>query len=112
MCDVFVLVGLLFVDEVKQDFVKGNVKVCICMVIQYEIVGMVDGLVLGIDYFVENIMGFYIKYGDGVCDLVLLFGLSKCQVRQVVEYFGVLVKIIYKVFMVDLESLFFQKVDE
>ena len=46
-CSALTAAGLLPTDESKQDFVKGNVKARTRMVIQYEIAGMVDGLVLG-----------------------------------------------------------------
>lgn len=104
--------GLLPASEAKQDFVKGNVKARTRMVIQYEIAGMVDGLVLGTDHSAENITGFYTKYGDGACDLAPLFGLSKRQVRQVAAYLGAPSKIIDKAPTADLETLTPQKADE
>jgi NAD+ synthase len=104
--------GLLPASEEKQDFVKGNVKARTRMVIQYEIAGMVDGLVLGTDHSAENITGFYTKYGDGACDLAPLFGLSKRQVRQVAAHLGAPEKIIHKAPTADLESLDPQKADE
>ncbi len=104
--------GLLPASEAKQDFVKGNVKARTRMVIQYEIAGMVDGLVLGTDHSAENITGFYTKYGDGACDLAPLFGLSKRQVRQVAAHLGAPEKIIHKAPTADLESLDPQKADE
>ncbi|NVK54629.1 MAG: ammonia-dependent NAD(+) synthetase [Alteromonadaceae bacterium] len=104
--------GLLPADEAKQDFVKGNVKARTRMVIQYEIAGMLDGLVLGTDHSAENITGFYTKYGDGACDLAPLFGLSKRQVRQVAEHLGAPVNIIRKAPTADLETLTPQKADE
>ncbi|QJR82907.1 ammonia-dependent NAD(+) synthetase [Alteromonas pelagimontana] len=104
--------GLLPKDEGKQDFVKGNVKARTRMVVQYEIAGMVDGLVLGSDHSAENITGFYTKYGDGACDLAPLFGLNKRQVRQVAEHLGAPAKILQKAPTADLESLAPQKADE
>jgi len=104
--------GLLPESEAKQDFVKGNVKARTRMVIQYEIAGMVDGLVLGTDHSAENITGFYTKYGDGACDLAPLFGLNKRQVRQVAAYLGAPHNIITKAPTADLESLSPQKADE
>ncbi len=104
--------GLLPESEAKQDFVKGNVKARTRMVIQYEIAGMVDGLVLGTDHSAENITGFYTKYGDGACDLAPLFGLSKRQVRQIAEHLGAPQTIITKAPTADLESLTPQKADE
>ena len=99
-------------SETKQDFVKGNVKARTRMVIQYEIAGMVDGLVLGTDHSAENITGFYTKYGDGACDLAPLFGLNKRQVRQIARYLGAPDTIIDKAPTADLETLSPQKEDE
>lgn len=104
--------GLLPADEGKQDFVKGNVKARTRMVIQYEIAGMVDALVLGTDHSAENITGFYTKYGDGACDLAPLFGLSKRQVRKLAEHLGAPKNVITKPPTADLESLTPQKADE
>ncbi|MCU7555732.1 ammonia-dependent NAD(+) synthetase [Alteromonas sp. ASW11-19] len=105
-------VALLPADESKQDFVKGNVKARTRMIIQYEIAGMVDGLVLGTDHSAENITGFYTKFGDGACDLAPLFGLNKRQVRQVAAYLGAPAAVIDKAPTADLESLSPQKADE
>lgn len=104
--------GLLPASDSKQDFVKGNVKARTRMVIQYEIAGMLDGLVLGTDHSAENITGFYTKYGDGACDLAPLFGLNKRQVRQVADYLGAPSHIVHKAPTADLESLSPQKSDE
>lgn len=105
-------IGLLPDSAAKQDFVKGNVKARTRMVIQYEIAGMVDGLVLGTDHSAENITGFYTKYGDGACDLAPLFGLNKRQVRQIAEHLGAPAGIIAKAPTADLETLAPQKADE
>ncbi|WP_421134759.1 ammonia-dependent NAD(+) synthetase [Alteromonas sp. A079] len=104
--------NLLPSSEAKQDFVKGNVKARTRMVIQYEIAGMVDGLVLGTDHSAENITGFYTKYGDGACDLAPLFGLSKRQVRAVATHLGAPPAVVNKAPTADLESLSPQKADE
>ncbi|MEM7563645.1 MAG: ammonia-dependent NAD(+) synthetase [Pseudomonadota bacterium] len=94
------------------DFCKGNVKARMRMVAQYEIAGLLGGLVLGTDHSAENITGFYTKYGDGACDLVPLFGLSKRQVRQLATQLGAPEKIIRKTPTADLESLAPSKPDE
>jgi NAD+ synthase len=104
--------GILPDSDAKQDFVKGNVKARTRMIIQYEIAGMVDGLVLGTDHSAENITGFYTKYGDGACDLAPLFGLNKRQVREVAAYLGAPASIIHKAPTADLETLSPQKADE
>lgn len=110
--DAIQSLGLLPDSEVKQDFVKGNVKARTRMVIQYEIAGMLDGLVLGTDHSAENITGFYTKYGDGACDLAPLFGLNKRQVRQIASYLGAPQIVVEKAPTADLESLAPQKADE
>lgn len=104
--------GLLPQSDSKRDFVKGNVKARTRMIIQYEIAGMLDGLVLGTDHSAENITGFYTKYGDGACDLAPLFGLNKRQVRQIASYLGSPEHLVYKAPTADLESLAPQKTDE
>ncbi len=104
--------GLMPASSSKRDFVKGNVKARARMVIQYEIAGMVDGLVLGTDHSAENITGFYTKYGDGACDLAPLFGLNKRQVRDIATHLGAPKHIIEKAPTADLESLTPQKADE
>ncbi|MFB1036262.1 MAG: NAD(+) synthase, partial [Sinobacterium sp.] len=47
-------VGLLTDSESKCDFVKGNVKARTRMVTQYQVAGLLDGLVLGTDHSAEN----------------------------------------------------------
>lgn len=39
---------------------------------------MISGVVVGIDYVVEVIIGFFIKYGDGGMDINLLYCFNKC----------------------------------
>lgn len=104
--------GLVPEDENKQDFVKGNVKARTRMIIQYEIAGLLNGLVLGTDHSAENITGFYTKYGDGACDLAPLFGLNKRQVRQLASSLGAPPILVSKAPTADLESLTPQKADE
>lgn len=111
-CQALEVNGLLPDSDSKRDFIKGNVKARARMVIQYEIAGMLDGLVLGTDHSAENITGFYTKYGDGACDLAPLFGLNKRQVRQVAEHLGAPAHIVHKAPTADLESLSPQKADE
>jgi NAD+ synthase len=104
--------NLLPDSESKQDFVKGNVKARTRMVTQYQVAGLLDGLVLGTDHSAENITGFYTKYGDGACDLAPLFGLNKRQVRQIAEFLGAPQNIVHKAPTADLETLTPQKSDE
>ncbi|WP_096619599.1 ammonia-dependent NAD(+) synthetase [Candidatus Enterovibrio altilux] len=104
--------NLLSTGHEKIDFIKGNVKARARMVAQYEIAGIVDGLVLGTDHSAENITGFYTKFGDGACDLAPLFGLSKRQVRQLAAHLGAPDLLIVKTPAADLEELASQKSDE
>jgi len=104
--------GLLPENAYKVDFSKGNVKARTRMIIQYHIGGMLDGLILGTDHSAENVTGFYTKWGDGACDLIPLFGLSKRQVRQVASYLGAPERIIDKAPTADLEDLNPQLADE
>lgn len=99
-------------DVEHSDFVTGNTKARIRMVLQYHLAGLKRGLVLGTDHSAENITGFYTKYGDGACDLAPLFGLSKRQVRQVASHLSAPDFVINKTPTADLESLSPQKADE
>jgi NAD+ synthase len=94
------------------DFAKGNVKARARMTAQYEVAGILRGLVLGTDHSAENITGFYTKFGDGACDLAPLFGLSKRQVRLIAKELGAPDSILKKTPSADLECLNPQKGDE
>ena len=104
--------NLLSATDTTIDFVKGNVKARTRMVIQYEIAGLFNGLVLGTDHSAENITGFFTKWGDGACDLAPLFGLSKRQVRQLAEALGAPQSLVSKTPTADLECLTPGKADE
>ena len=104
--------GLDAGSQANIDFSKGNVKARIRMTIQYEIAGLLGGLVLGTDHSAENITGFYTKHGDGACDLAPLFGLSKRQVRAIAEALGAPGQLIHKPPTADLECDEPQKADE
>ncbi|NVK25618.1 MAG: ammonia-dependent NAD(+) synthetase [Gammaproteobacteria bacterium] len=94
------------------DFVKGNVKARMRMVAQYDIAGLLGGLVLGTDHSAENITGFFTKYGDGACDLIPLFGLNKRQVRAIASHLGAPDVLVHKAPTADLEELDPGKEDE
>ena len=96
--------GLPMPDAAKADFVKGNVKARMRMIAQYEVAGLVGGLVVGTDHSAENITGFYTKWGDGACDLAPLFGLNKRQVRQVASHLGAPRSLVLKAPTADLED--------
>lgn len=104
--------NLLSASNSHIDFVKGNVKARTRMVIQYEVAGILGGLVLGTDHSAENITGFFTKWGDGACDLAPLFGLSKRQVREVASYLGAPEVLVQKTPTADLECDTPQKADE
>ncbi|QBY05261.1 ammonia-dependent NAD(+) synthetase [Thalassotalea sp. HSM 43] len=104
--------GLLQADNHRLDFSKGNVKARSRMVMQYHLAGILGGLVIGTDHSAENITGFYTKWGDGACDMVPLFGLSKRQVRQLASALGAPEKLITKAPTADLEELEPGKPDE
>lgn len=104
--------GLLDQSEPALDFAKGNVKARMRMIAQYEIGGILGGLIIGTDHSAENLTGFYTKYGDGACDLVPLFGLNKRQIRRLAKHLGVPNQLISKVPTADLETLNPGKTDE
>ena len=99
-------------DHAKADFTKGNTKARTRMAVQYQLAGLLNGLVLGTDHSAENITGFYTKFGDGACDLAPLFGLSKRQVRQLAAALGAPAELVDKTPTADLECLAPQKADE
>jgi len=103
---------LLTASDAQVDFSKGNVKARVRMVMQYNIAGILGGLVLGTDHSAENITGFFTKWGDGACDLAPLFGLSKRQVRQLASHLGAPSQLVIKAPTADLEELSPGKKDE
>ncbi|MDA9919739.1 ammonia-dependent NAD(+) synthetase [Porticoccaceae bacterium] len=111
VCETLSENGLL-PDAAVIDFAKGNLKARARMASQYEIAGMLGGLVLGTDHSAENITGFYTKFGDGACDLAPLFGLSKRQVRLLAATMGAPGPVVNKTPTADLECLSPQKQDE
>ena len=104
--------NLLTANDAQIDFSKGNLKARARMAMQYNIAGIVGGLVLGTDHSAENITGFFTKWGDGACDLAPLFGLSKRQVRQLAAALGAPSTLVKKVPTADLEDLDPGKTDE
>ena len=111
VCDALESNNLL-PDAKRIDFAKGNLKARARMASQYEVAGMLAGLVLGTDHSAENITGFYTKFGDGACDLAPLFGLSKRQVRLLAATMGAPESLVHKTPTADLECLSPQKQDE
>lgn len=99
-------------DPVKADFHKGNIKARQRMVAQYHLAGLYGMLVLGTDHAAEYITGFFSKFADGACDLTVLSGLNKRQVRLCAKELGAAEKLWSKVPTADLEELAEQKPDE
>ncbi len=95
--------GLFNEGESNVDYAKGNVKARMRMIAQYEIAGLLGGLVIGTDHSAENVTGFYTKHGDGACDLAPLFGLNKRQIRALADHLGAPVALINKTPTADLE---------
>jgi NAD+ synthase len=110
--EVLTSLGTVEASSTAIDFTKGNTKARTRMVAQYEIAGLVGGLVIGTDHSAENITGFFTKWGDGACDLAPLFGLNKRQVRQVARYLGAPESLIMKNPTADLECSSPLKPDE
>ncbi len=111
-CHVLKEHGLLPDSATSLDFSKGNVKARTRMIAQYEIAGLLGGLIIGTDHSAENITGFFTKWGDGACDLAPLFGLNKRQVRQLAIKLGAPTVLIEKAPTADLEDLDPGKTDE
>ncbi|ATO51466.1 ammonia-dependent NAD(+) synthetase [Brevibacillus laterosporus] len=86
------------------DFLKGNTKARERMKVQYDIAGHLGLLVLGTDQAVEATTGFFTKYGDGGTDVVPLSGLTKGQVRQILQYLGAPDFLYLKIPTADLED--------
>ena len=99
-------------DPVKADFHKGNMKARIRMTAQYHLAGLHNMVVLGTDHEAEKIVAFYTKRGDEACDLTVLSGMNKRQVRLCAKYLGADQKLWAKVPTADLEELAEQKPDE
>ena len=112
VCETLTENGLHPQSDAITDFAKGNLKARARMASQYEIAGILGGLVLGTDHSAENITGFYTKFGDGACDLAPLFGLSKRQVRLLAKTLGAPESLVIKTPTADLECLMPQKADE
>jgi NAD+ synthase len=99
-------------DRGSLDFHKGNVKARMRMLAQYEIAGLRNCLVVGTDHNSELVPAFYTKWGDQACDIVVLNGLSKRQVRKLAEAIGVPEKLYLKTPTADLEEIRPQLADE
>ena len=94
------------------DFAKSNIKARLRMVAQYQLAALHKCLVIGTDHNSEAAMGFYTKFGDGACDLTVLNGLNKRQVRLLAETLGAPKFLYEKAPTADLEELNEGKLDD
>jgi NAD+ synthase len=104
--------GHAFLDAGQEDFVLGNIKARQRMICQYAVAGARRGLVVGTDHAAEALMGFFTKFGDGACDVVPLWGLTKARVRALAAHMGAPADLVNKVPTADLETLRPQLPDE
>lgn len=88
----------------SDDFAKGNIKARMRMIAQYAIAGLRGCLVLGTDHNAEFTSGFFTKHGDGACDLTVLNGLNKRQVRLCAKELGAPEHLWNKTATADLED--------
>lgn len=86
------------------DFNKGNIKARMRMVAQYAIAGDNRGVVIGTDHASESVTGFFTKFGDGACDILPLWRLTKFQGRELLEALGAPASLYEKVPTADLED--------
>lgn len=94
------------------DFNKGNIKARMRMLAQYQLAAFYGALVVGTDHNSEFCTGFFTKGGDGQCDITVLNGLNKRQVRLVAKELGAPEKLYKKAPTADLEELNPQKLDD
>lgn len=99
-------------DEVSIDYHKGNIKARLRMSAQYYLAAVNRAAVLGTDHNTECLTGFYSKFGDGACDLIVLNGMSKNQVRLCSKYLGAPEHLWQKLPTADLEDLNPGKLDD
>lgn len=96
----------------QMDFHKGNLKARLRMAAQYHLAAVHGCAVLGTDHSAEAVLGFYTKFGDGACDLLVLNGLNKHQVRLCARHMGAPDPLWAKPPTADLEELAPGKLDE
>lgn len=96
----------------QKDFHKGNMKARLRMLSQYHTAAMYNAAVIGTDHNTEGVCGFWTKWGDGSCDLIVLNGVNKTQVRLIAKELGAPEFLWNKVATADLEELSPQKTDE
>ncbi len=94
------------------DFNKGNIKARLRMTAQYQAAAMYNSLVIGTDHESEKCTGFFTKFADGACDLVVLNGVNKTQVRLMAKELGAPEVLWNKAPTADLEELKPGKLDD
>lgn len=100
------------ITESQVDFNKGNMKARLRMLVQYQIAAMYEGVVVGTDHNAEYVMAFYTRFGDEACDVTVLNGLSKRQIRLVAKELGASETLWKKPPTADLEELNPGKLDD
>lgn len=96
----------------QADYHKGNIKARLRMAAQYHLAATYGSATIGTDHPCEKLTHFYTKFGDGACDLTVLDGLSKNQVRLVAAHLGAPAHISGKLPTADLEELVPGKLDD
>lgn len=96
----------------KSDFIKGNIKARMRMLVQYALAAKHNGLVVGTDHATEAVTGFFTKFGDGAFDFSPLSTLVKSQVRAIAKAYGAPEELYNKVATADLEELHENKPDD
>lgn len=100
------------ITDGQADYNKGNIKARLRMVAQYQAAAMYEGLVIGTDHNCEFIMAFYTRFGDEACDLTVLNGLNKRQIRLMAKEMGAPEFLWNKAPTADLEELNPGKLDD
>ena len=67
---------------------KSNLKVRMRMVALFAFAQQKNGLVLGTDNMDERYVGYFTKYGDGAADVLPIVYLTKKEVREAAEIYG------------------------
>ena len=81
-----------YLEELKgEEFIrltKSNLKVRMRMVALFAFAQEHSGLVLGTDNMDERYVGYFTKYGDGAADVLPIVYLTKKEVREAAELYG------------------------
>ena len=81
-----------YLEDLKgKDFIrltKSNLKVRMRMVALFAFAQEKSGLVLGTDNMDERYVGYFTKYGDGAADVLPIVYLTKQEVREAAELYG------------------------